>query len=364
MKLVKRVKALTKICLSLFCYKAGILRLPYLPLALWIEPTNVCNLRCLMCPNSIISQKNPGFMDMELYKKIIYEAKTYVSVIFLCISGESLLHKNFPEMVKYAKDNNLSVYVPTNCTKLTSTLSRKILELGIDWINFSFDGCTKKIYEKVRVNANFEQSLRNVINFLKIKKELLAKTHCELQVLLMDEEGLKDYQENIQKFASQFKGLPLDYIQVRQPSTWGGFFSGTKKFVPKKLSKQFSPCSYLWCSMGILWDGRAVACCSDFFATNVLGKFPQMSMKDIWNGEKMLRFRKSMLDKKYLEFNKNCRGCDSLWEKRMLGLPAGIRGVDVAVLNSVFGRNFFGFFKKLGKILNPNFSMEVIDRKK
>lgn len=345
---------------SIYAYRCGKITLGYLPTAMWIEPTNVCNLRCIMCPNSIVFQKNPGFMDINLYKKIIDEAKGFVVFVILCISGESLLHPRFPEMVKYAKNNGLAVYLSTNATVLTPKLSREILTAGLDWINFSFDGCSKEIYEKIRVNANFEKTLKNITDFLKIKKELKSQTQAELQILVMDKEGEKNYQDNIEKFTRNFKELPLNYIQKRSPSTWGGFLFGTKKYTPKALGNKFSPCSYLWSSLHILWDGRIVACTSDFFGTNVLGKFPDKSLREIWNGTPMRNFRQAMVNKNYLKYNKYCAGCDSLWEPKIIGLPSGLRGIVAATISSLTGKDVFFWLKKTARLINPKFSMKVI----
>ena len=358
--MIKKITHFITIPLSIISYKLGLTRLPYLPAAIWIEPTNACNLKCIMCPNSIINQYKRGYMSLDLFKKIIDEAKNFTAYTVLCISGEPLLHPKFDQMIKIAKQNNIATYVSTNCTLLTPALSRKILEAGLDWINFSFDGTTKKVYEGVRVNANFEKSLQNVVNFLKLKKKLNAKTRAELQILIMDDKGEKDYREHIAGFKSNFKDLPLDYIQTRRPSTWGGFLSGTKKYIPKVLGKVFSPCSYLWGSLHLLWDGRVVACTSDFFGDNVLGKFPEKSLAEIWNDKPMRNFRKAMLEKKYLKYNKNCRDCDALWEPRILGLPSGLRGINATVANSIFGKNLFGFFKKIAKLANPAFGMDVV----
>ncbi len=302
-------------------------------------------------------------MKMDLYRKIIDEAKDYISLVILCISGESLLHPQFPQMIRYAKQRRIVTYLSTNCTVLTPKLSEKILSSGLDWINFSFDGCSKEIYEKVRVGGNFKKSLQNVIDFLKIKEKLGAKTHAELQILIMDEKGEIDYQKNIDGFQEKFKGLPLGYIQKRKPSTWGRFFEKTNKFNSRPLGKSFSPCSYLWCSMSILQDGRVVACCSDFFGENVLGKFPDKPLKEIWNDKPMRLFRKAMIKREYLKKNKNCLSCDALWEPRILGLPSGLRGISAAVAGSVFGANFFGFFKKISKLINPSFAIEVLKKK-
>jgi len=98
-----KIKSLITIPRSVYHYKRGSLKLPYMPHTAWIEPTNVCNLKCIMCPNSVIPQNNPGFMSMDLYKKIIDEGKNHFTSIVLCLAGEPFLHKQLPEMVAYAK---------------------------------------------------------------------------------------------------------------------------------------------------------------------------------------------------------------------------------------------------------------------
>jgi radical SAM protein with 4Fe4S-binding SPASM domain len=315
-----------------------------------------------MCPNSVIAQDKLGFMDFNLYQKIIDESKSYLSYVILCLSGESLLHPDLPKMIAYAKKNNIKTYLSTNATVLTKSLSEKIIKAGLDWINFSFDGCSKEIYEKVRINANFDITLKNVVDFLKIKKSLKSPVSTELQIILLNQKGINDYHKNIEKFKKNFENLPLDSIQLRAPSTWGNVFNKTKKFTPKKLSDTFSPCSYLWSALGILWDGQVVACGSDFFAKNSFGNVNQESLKSIWNNKKIIKFRKAMINHRYSKYNNFCQHCDSLWEKRILGLPAGLRGVIASTLSNILGKNYFRFLKKLAKKLNNDFPMEIINK--
>jgi len=264
-------------------------------------------------------------------------------------------------MIKYAKNNGLKTYLSTNATVLNPKLSEHIIKSGLDWVNFSFDGCTKEIYEKIRINGKFESTLQNVVDFLKIKKRLKSPITTELQILLLDQKGVDDYQKNIDKFRQNFTNLPLETIQIRKPSTWGGVFNGTKKFTPKKLSKTFSPCSYLWGSLGVLWDGRVVACCSDFFGQNVFGNIQTDSLKNIWNNKKIINFRKAMINKNYLKYNSSCKNCDSLWEKKILGMPAGLRGVIAITICNILGKNYFQILKKTAKYLNKDFAMEIVE---
>jgi hypothetical protein len=104
-----------------------------------------------------------------------------------------------------------------------------------------------------------------------------------------------------------------------------------------------------------------VACTSDFFAKNVIGRFPQESLVSIWNNQKMLAFRKSMINQTYLKFNPDCQNCDSLWEKRILSLPAGIRGVLAASACTMIGQQYFNKLKKVASHINRDFPMHVID---
>ncbi len=356
--MIKRLKNLINIPCSILCYKRGKLKLPYMPSVAWIEPTNVCNLKCIMCPNSVIAQKNPGFMDMDLYRKIIDEGKDFFSVVILCLAGEPFLHKNLPEMVAYAKRNGISPIISTNATTMTKEASRKVIEAGLDWINFSFDGCSKEVYEKIRVGGNFEKTIQNIIDFLEIKKELKSKVKTEIQILIMDEAGQKDFDENIVSFEKKFKNLPLDNIQFRQPSTWGGVLHGTDKYQYKQLSKTYSPCSYIWSSMHFLWDGTVVACTTDFWGKNALGKFPNQNLKQIWNGEKFQNFRRAMLEKKYQSHFDYCDKCDSLWSEKIFSLPPGIRGVSGLSLSGIFGYSFIMLLKKMAEKANPGFVMK------
>lgn len=358
MRIRKKLKILLNISRSIRSYKKGVFKLPYMPLVAWIEPTNVCNLRCIMCPNSIITQDNPGFMDLELYKRIIDEGKGYLSSVVLCLAGEPFLNKNLPEMVEYAKKNGIGTMISTNGTVLSEDLSSKVIKAGLDWINFSFDGCTKEIYENIRKGADFDKTINNIVGFLKTKKELKSKVEAEIQILIMDEEGKKNFNENIKKFKDKFKGLPLNNIQMRTPSTWGGVLHGTDKYKYKELGTLYSPCSYLWSSIHFLWDGSVVACTTDFWGINKLGKFPENSIEKIWNGERFQNFRKAMLEKKYAGYFKYCDKCDSLWSERILGLPSGIRGVSALAFSNVFGYSALKLLKKAAEKLNPNFVMK------
>ena len=88
-------------------------------------------------------------MDMDLYRKIVDEAKEFIFDINLNHRGESLLHPEIVEAIKYAKQNKMFTRLHTNASLLTEDLAENIIAAGLDRISFSFDGYTKETYEKM-----------------------------------------------------------------------------------------------------------------------------------------------------------------------------------------------------------------------
>ena len=65
----RRHRAILRPSLGRFAYHwmRGTTELPYGPIKLHIEPTSACNLRCPMCPQSVLAdelKKQKPFMDM------------------------------------------------------------------------------------------------------------------------------------------------------------------------------------------------------------------------------------------------------------------------------------------------------------
>ena len=80
------------------------------PLLVDLELSSVCNLKCPMCytiTDEFKSKVKKGFMDFELFKKIVDEIAGKVFSIRLSLRGEATLHKNFMECIEYAKSKGI-----------------------------------------------------------------------------------------------------------------------------------------------------------------------------------------------------------------------------------------------------------------
>lgn len=312
MRKLKYYKRLLNLFIS---YKLKKTKLDYFPVRLWIEPTSYCNLRCVMCPNKELKREDKGFMKMNLFRKIIDEASDFVFDIHLLHRGESLLHPDFFKMARYAHDKGITVKFHTNGTLLDEKKARQLIDSGIDQFSFSFDGYTKETYEKIRVGANFEKTVSNIVRFLEIKKEMKSsKPYTILELINFPEEGIRKDKTKRKKFLQRFKGLPLDKLEIKELHNWAGEISA------KKIPQNLSPCTFLWQALIIFWDGSVLPCTQDFFGYYILGDVNDSNLREIWNNEKMVRLREKMIKGEISDL-KTCSSCDRLWREKFLGIP-------------------------------------------
>jgi len=274
----------------------------YKPSIIWIEPTNICNLRCKMCPQGLGSMKRKkGMMNIKLFKKIIDEVKEWKPHIKLFHMGESLLHPKIIEMIEYAHKKGHYTILNTNATMLDGCIAGQLIKSGLDSLSFSFDGATKKTYEKIRVGARFEPTLNNIEEFIRIKKGLKSKTPFVMVEIIKMEDTKKD----IKDFVNYFNKLDIDRVRVKRFMNWAGEIKTGEPMTGKS-------CIHPWSFLVILWDGTIVPCCRDFDGKYILGNINKEKLEDIWNKNKpMMHLRKTLADGRYKQIP-ICRNCSEI----------------------------------------------------
>src|SRR3954464_15954602 len=92
-----------------------------------IEPTNSCNVDCIMCPNR--HYKEHGTMSFDLFVAIIDQISPYAKVIMLYFVGEPLLHPRIVDMIRYCKAHTSArIVLSTNAMLLDGLLAEQIIE--------------------------------------------------------------------------------------------------------------------------------------------------------------------------------------------------------------------------------------------
>lgn len=305
------------------------------PKSIWVEPTNICNLKCSWCYQSTGSMnRKKGSMTLDTYKRIISEVKPFKPEISLHLAGESLLHKDFFTFVEIAKQNGLVVGVTTNGTLLRKDDFR-ILATGIDTINISIAGTDKEDYLRVRGTDDFDAIKQDIIDLCRRKKELKSPTKIYINVTATEQNSI-----HIGTFKSEFESIEgIEGVIVRDLMDWQGSIdtvgmkirgSGFKSrlarivrgnevllslyIVMRNIRKsrrlrERTYCSSVHSSAGILWDGTVVPCCLDYNGSIGLGNINDRSFMEIWNGDAMARLRKTLKTVKATKQHPVCGPC-------------------------------------------------------
>lgn len=251
-----------------------------LPIELVIEATNKCNLNCIMCVRKVM--KRPiGFMDFDLYRKIIDQISPYVELIYLHGLGEPLFHPKIFEMVHYAKTHGLNVGISTNATLLTKEKSQKLIDSGLDYLIIALDAARPETFKKVRGGNNFKVVVSNTKQFLKLKKQTGRGPFTVLQ-FVKNSLNLNEVEE----FRKQWRNQGAEVIRVKPVIDL--LREGQ---LPKKVKR---PCYYIWRQLNMIgWNGKIVTpCCMDTNGDYNLGDVTTQTIKEIWNSPKMIALRK------------------------------------------------------------------------
>jgi radical SAM protein with 4Fe4S-binding SPASM domain len=262
-------------------------------------------------------------MEFSLFKAIIDEAKNFVYDMNLHHSGESLLHPEIIEMIRYAKQAGIYTRMHTNATLLDQEKAQGILEVGLDFLSFSFDGYDKTTYEGIRRGANFEKTLDNILNFLQMKKAYgKQRPFTVFEVIDFSAQpgtpsGLLKITPEQRTFQKQFEELPLDKFVLKAPHNWAGTYDKDGK--PQQPEK-YCACTFPWYALVVFWNGNVSPCPQDFFNNLCLGNLKESSIKEIWHGKPLVDLRRKMRDKNYQDLNP-CATCDLLYRDSFLGIP-------------------------------------------
>jgi len=281
------------------------------PWVVYIEPTNLCNLRCKYCPTGdkeLTKMRPNGMMNWEVYKKAIDDISQFgkkIKRLNLYKDGEPLLNREFPNMVKYAKDMGVAeeIWVKTNGVLLDPKYNERLVNCGLDMIGISVCHVNKKGYLNVcGVHIDYEIFRVDIA-------DLFNRHFCYVYVKIADF-GLS--KEEKEKFYDDFESI-CDYIAIEGLHGWSmssvkDFTLGTKNtFDGTPLTEKIA-CPWTLYAMTINWNGTVSLCNEDWAHKTIIGDIKEKSLKEIWNGEEVYQFRKMHLENRRHE-NEACKDC-------------------------------------------------------
>ncbi|MCJ2063719.1 SPASM domain-containing protein [Methylobacterium sp. J-088] len=309
-----------------------------MPVCLYLEVTNRCNLLCTTCPRTYVELEPPADMSWDLFTRIVDQVPDLSRAVLHGV-GEPMLVKDLPRMVRYLKDRGTYVLFNTNGTVLSEKNGRALIEAGLDELRVSLDASTRASYIAVRGKDYFERILKNVRAFRALQEREgyakprvsawltgLKETLPELPafVRVAAEAGVKEvYLQRLVYFADDALGMARpDQALYERMAADESHYLAEAEAVARALGLTFSAsgaasepgmslrrntdgspwslCRRPWNVMYVTANGRALPCCIAPFSQRgyenyTLGDATQDTLRAIWNGPAYTDFRAALL---------------------------------------------------------------------
>jgi len=285
-------------------------QIPPFPVSIQVEPTNYCNIDCVMCARS--KKRSSGHMSMDVFKRIADESLT-AGTIRICLynMGEPLLNPNIVQFVAYFKERvrgfkfdspclPREIHIQTNGTTLNRDLSDGLMKAGLDHLSLSIDGATPEKFEEIRRGANFTKVINNLDKAGAIRDANKYPTRISVSVLDlgldMNRDGVRLDKFYREKGADTVYFTPCSDAGVFGTINEGMSLSGndgkmeseekTEKSVsvpdstsPGKTADVLLP-RIILDRMTVLWNGDIQYTCGE--PNNVIGNIETLSLTDAY----------------------------------------------------------------------------------
>jgi MoaA/NifB/PqqE/SkfB family radical SAM enzyme len=144
------------------------------PLKLTFDPTNVCQLRCPLCPTGLrIQDRDPGHAKLHIFQNLIDEVGDYLFFLDFYNWGEPLLNNHLEEMIELAARKRIVTYVSSNLSlPLSDDRIRRLVSSGLSELICSLDGASQETYGTYRRKGDFGLALDNMRRIVRAKREM------------------------------------------------------------------------------------------------------------------------------------------------------------------------------------------------
>jgi len=258
----------------------------------------------VLCPIHKLSRP-VGYLDWDLYQKVIDEYAQFGKSILMSNYGEPLLDPLLVERIKYAKRKGLRVGFFTNGWLLNKKMSKDLIESGLDSLNISVHAALSPTYKRIYGCGSLEKVTKNIEQLLQLRN--VDYKHANPTVNLKHK-IMNENKGETTLFVKQWNAK-VDFIGIGNDlSSRTGSINLAN--VKKRNYKRSNPCMWPLNSLVILTDGHVTICCKDWDGKIVVGNVRDSTILDIWNSDSMKKIHENMLKCNWQSLPSICARCD------------------------------------------------------
>ena len=330
----------------------------------YVEPTSRCNLNCRTCIRNAWEEPQ-GDMSAKTFEQLIKSLKGLHSrpEVFIGGFGEPLLLPQISEWVKRLKPLASKVELITNGLLLNESISRQLIEVGLDTLWISVDGVTPESYADIRIGAALPTVFKNITRLANMRNQTQFMPEIGISFVAMHRNiadlpalvqmsnrlGISRYMvTNVFPYTEEMCREMLYKRTVDRvdtlPSPWSPLIdlprmdmnADTQKAFVKTIGnrnnvrlndvsfgQEFGHCPFIdRGSLSVGWDGTISPCLALLHPYNtylngerrsvrrhIVGNLVEQDLKTIWNAPEYVAFRKRVQE---FDFSPCtcCGGCE------------------------------------------------------
>jgi len=280
---------------------------------IYIEITNICNLKCKFCPETSRKKEYINLKDFEEVIKKIYE---HTNLVCLHVKGEPLLHPDLEEILKILEKYNLQANITTNGTLVKEKLRILKSSKSVRQINFSIHSIMQnERLDKKYLQDIFEsvEELNNIIVSYRLWNLESIKENDVNNGIIKE---LEKYY-NIEKLKQKL--MKHEFFKIKENL----FINQDTEFIWPNINNEEiiekGRCLALKEQIAILVDGTVVPCCLDNNGDIRLGNIFKETLDDILESKDAVAITENF--KNGIITCKLCKTCGFL--KRLHGKRKG-----------------------------------------
>ncbi len=302
-----------------------------LPTHTQVEPTNLCNLRCALCPVTDGFERPTGQMTAETFRSYVDQIGDYLFIMLLWDWGEPFLNPRIYDMIRYAADKNIAVISSTNGHFFTSERKAdKVVKSGLTSLIFAVDGTTQESYERYRKGGNLHQVMQSIENVVRVKKRLSSnKPFINLRFIVMH-----DNKHEIPAVIEMGRKLKVDAVSLKTLNPHGDIIHDRElgniylpkdhhfqRFVydcnrEKRIKLKTNPCKAMWNCPVLHFNGNLSVCTFDPNDQRIMGNLLDTKFDTIWKN-RLYQKQRNQFRRDYTQL-KSCDCCTNAFKGGLL----------------------------------------------
>ncbi len=287
------------------------------PFHLTLEPGNVCNLRCPLCPTTHREARIPsGVLRLENARRIL-DRLPWIVRMTLSNWGEPFLNKEIFAIIADARARDIEVEVESNFTLFDEAKARALVASGLDRLLVAIDGASQASYERYRVGGRLDDVLANVRTLRRVQEET-GDRRTEIVWKFVVNRHNEHELEAARALAAEL-GLSFRAVTIWAPP------DALEDWLPRDRSHtggrnaQGGPqrCHHLWQAVSVNFNGDVFPCCSEFTPEDKLQNVLEQPFDPVWNGPQYRSRRRR--NRGPIDCSECHRDKDTNWHRAWLG---------------------------------------------